>query len=92
MVRGLVGYVKHQYSYKNVGFDVSYFFGMSFLSGVIGVLCAVATRELGLVFFGESFTPAIAFFVGYAGGDFVENVAKIIMKEPSLYSFPETEK
>ncbi len=68
LVRGLVGYIKHQYSYKNVGFDVPYFFGMSFLSGVVGVLCAIATKELGLTFFGGVFTPAIAFFVGICRG------------------------
>jgi len=30
MVRGLVGFIKYQYSYKNVGFDLYYFFGMMF--------------------------------------------------------------
>jgi len=30
-----------------------------------------------------------AFVTGYAGGDFLENVYKIIIKKPSLYSFPE---
>lgn len=91
VVRGLVGFVKHQYSYKQVGFEVSYFLAMSFLSGVIGILSAVATKELGLTFLGGYFTPAIAFFVGYSGGDFVENVFKIVLKRPTLYSFPNQE-
>lgn len=89
VIRGLVGFIKHQYSYKNVGFNVPYFFGMSFLSGVIGVLCAAAVKELGMTFFGSLVTPATAFIIGYAGGDFVENIYKIILKKPSLYSFPE---
>jgi ABC-type thiamin/hydroxymethylpyrimidine transport system permease subunit len=36
VVRGLIGYIKHQYSYKNVGFDVAYFLTMNMISGVIG--------------------------------------------------------
>jgi len=87
-VRGLVGYIKHQYSYKNVGFKLPYFLGTSFVSGAIGALAAIATKELGMVFFGGYFGPAIAFFIGYAGGDFIENVFKIILKRPDLYSFP----
>ena len=56
----------------------------------IGVLTAMAIKELGLTFFGlPQLTPALAFIVGYAGGDFLENVYKIIIKKPSLYSFPE---
>jgi len=91
-VRGIVGYIKHQYSYKNVGFKLPYFLAMSFLSGTIGTLTAVATKELGLTFFGGFFTPAIAFFVGYSGGDFIENIVKIALKRPSLYDFPNGEK
>lgn len=63
---------------------------MMFISGVIGVLTAIAIKELGLTFFGLSqLNPALAFVVGYAGGDFLENVYKTIIKKPSLYSFPE---
>jgi len=87
LIRGLVGFIKHQYSYKNVGFDLPYFLAMSFISGVIGVLTATAAKELGLTFFGGYFTPAIAFFVGYTGGDFIENIVKIVLKKPSLYEF-----
>lgn len=90
VVRGLVGFVKHQYSYKNVPFKLPYFLAMMFISGVIGVLTAVAIKELGLTFFGlAQLTPALAFVIGYAGGDFLENVYKTIIKKPSLYSFPE---
>ena len=90
VVRGLVGFVKHQYSYKDVSFKLPYFLEMMFISGVIGVLTAVAIKELGLTFFGlPQLTPALAFVIGYAGGDFLENVYKTIVKKPSLYFFPE---
>lgn len=85
VVRGLVGFVKHQYSYKNVGFDLPYFVAMSFISGSIGVMTAMATNQLELTLFGGMFTPAVAFFVGYSGGDFVENAAKIILKKENFY-------
>ncbi len=88
IVRGLIGFIKHQYSYKNVKFEIPYFLTMSFVSGVIGILVAMATKELGMTFFGDYFTAATAFFVGYTGGDFVESIVKIILKKPSLYKFP----
>ena len=87
VVRGLVGFIKHQYAYKNVGFRLPYFLTMMFLSGIIGLLTAIVTKELGITFLGPGYiTPAIAFVVGYAGGDFIENIYKIILKKPSLYS------
>ena len=90
MIRGLVGFIKHQYSYKNVGFQLPYFFSMMFLSGIIGLVTAVSIKELGMTFLGvDSISPALALIVGYAGGDFIENVYKIIVKKPSLYSLPE---
>ncbi|MBZ9572397.1 hypothetical protein KJA15_03640 [Patescibacteria group bacterium] len=89
VIRGLIGFIKHQYSYKNVGFRLPYFFNMMFLSGIVGVLTAVAIKELGMTFLGLDYlTPALALIIGYAGGDFIENVYKIIIKKPSLYSFP----
>ncbi len=83
-VRGLVGFIKHQFSYKNVKFDLSYFMGMMFMSGMVGLLSAVAVNQIGLTFLG-SFTPALGFIVGYAGGDFIENVYKIIIKKSNIY-------
>ena len=95
MVRGLVGFIKHQYSYKNVGFDLPYFLAMSIMSGAVGVLSAAAAKEVGLEFFGGPaspaggfFNPAVAFFVGYSGGDFIENLVKTVLKTPTLYSLP----
>ena len=83
-IRGLVGWIKHQFSYKNVGFNLKYFLGMMALSGLVGMVATIAIKELGFTLFGQ-FTPALAFVVGYAGGDFVENIYKIIIKKSSLY-------
>ena len=84
-IRGLMGFIKHQYSYKNVKFELPYFIGMTFISGMVGVLTAAAVNETGLTYLG-TFTPALGFIVGYAGGDFIENIYKIIIKKSSLYS------
>jgi len=81
LVRGLMGYIKHQYSYKNVGFKVPYFFTMIFLSGVVGVLTSVAVKELAEVVISTSFSTAVAFVAGYAGGDFLENLYKVLIKK-----------
>jgi hypothetical protein len=84
VTRGLVGFIKHQFAYKNVPFNFNYFLGMSFLSGIIGLLSALAIKEVGLTLEG-TFSPALSFIVGYAGGDFIENIYKIIIKKSSLY-------
>lgn len=84
VVRGLIGFIKHQFSYKNVPFQFSYFLAMSFLSGIIGLMAAVAVKEIGFTYEGF-FTPVLSFIVGYAGGDFIENIYKIIIKKSSLY-------
>lgn len=85
-LRGLVGFIKHQFSYKNVGFNLPYFLAMMFLSGIVGLLIAVAIKETGIKFLGTDYlSPALAFIIGYAGGDFLENLYKIIIKKSSLY-------
>ena len=83
VVRGLVGFVKHQMSYKNVRFDLKYFLGMSTISGVIGVMAALSVKELGFTI-DNAFSPALSFIIGYAGGDFLENIYKIIVKKSPL--------
>jgi len=89
VVRGLVGFIKHQYAYKSVKFEFFYFLFMTFISGIIGVLAAVATKELGISIDGlNNFTPTLAFIVGYAGGDFLENIYKIVLKKTSIYEIP----
>jgi len=82
--RGVVGFIKHQFSYKNVPFKLNYFLAMMFVSGTVGLVTATAMKELGLTLFG-AFTPALAFVIGYAGGDFIENIYKIIVKKSNLF-------
>lgn len=82
VVRGLTGYIKHQFSYKNVGFNLPYFLSMMFLAGVVGFLTAAVAKELAEQVMGIGFSSAVAFVAGYAGGDFLENIYKIIIKKP----------
>ncbi len=82
LVRGVVGFVKHQYKFKNVRFDLGYFLGMIMLSGITGVLIAAAVDDAGATFLEiESITPGLAFIAGYAGGDFIEGVYEVIFKK-----------
>jgi len=74
-LRGMVGFVKHQFSYKNVGFNLPYFLAMIGISGVIGAMTAAAFN----------INATFAFIIGYAGGDFLESVYKIIAKKPEIY-------
>jgi len=83
-IRGLVGFIKHQFSYKNVPFRPKYFIGMIVVSVLVGMVATIAIKELGFTLFGQ-FTPALAFVIGYAGGDFIENIYKIIIKKSSIY-------
>lgn len=84
ILRGLVGFIKYQFSYKEVKFRPYYFLAMIFLSGIVGTVAAIAIKEIGFTLL-ESFTPALAFIIGYAGGDFIENIYKIIIKKSSFY-------
>jgi len=83
VVRGLVGFIKHQFAYKNVPFDIKYFLGMSFMAGVIGLMAAMASKEVGIEL-NNAFTPAFSFIAGYAGGDFLEGLYKIVFKKVEL--------
>ena len=84
ILRGLVGFIKYQFSYKEVKFRPYYFLGMMLLSGIVGTVATLAIKEIGFTLF-DSFTPALAFIIGYAGGDFIENIYKIIIKKSSFY-------
>jgi len=83
ILRGLVGFIKYQFSYKEVKFRPYYFLSMMLLSGIVGTVATIAIKQIGFTLFG-SFTPALAFIVGYAGGDFLENIYKIIIKKSSF--------
>jgi hypothetical protein len=87
LIRGVVGFLKHQYRYKDVPFDLTYFIGMILLSGITGVLIAAAVEDAGSIFLGiETITPGLAFIAGYAGGDFIENLYKVIFKKTPFVS------
>jgi len=86
LIRGLVGFLKYYYSYKNTPFNPLYFFATSFLSGVVGLLTAGAIKESGIIVSGlGTLSPALALIVGYAGGDFLENIYKIIFKKTFIF-------
>jgi len=84
IVRGLVGFIKHQFSYKDVPFKPGYFIGTMVTSGIIGLVSVWAIKGVGFNF-ENAFTPALAFIIGYAGGDFIENIYKIIIKKSNIY-------
>ncbi|HEA84453.1 MAG TPA: hypothetical protein ENI04_00515 [Candidatus Wildermuthbacteria bacterium] len=89
LIRGLVGFIKHQYSYKEVPFELPYFLTMMVISGTIGGVAVFSVRELGMSFLGiETISSAMALIIGYAGGDFLENIYKIILKKPTLFKLP----
>lgn len=88
-MRGLVGYIKYRSSYKDIKFKLGYFAFTVAVSGVVGLLAAWVTKDLGIKFLGlEAITPAIAVIIGYAGGDFIENLFKILTGKTSLYELP----
>ncbi len=90
-VRGLVGYLKYRNSYKNTTFMFNYFAMSVGISGAVGLLAAWVTKDLGVTFLGlASITPALSIIIGYAGGDFIENLFKIITGKTSLYELPVT--
>lgn len=88
VARGLVGYMKHFQAYKNVEFSWSYF-GMSVgISAAVGlaVVWALVGANITLIE-GMAINPALAFIIGYAGGDAIENIFKILLKKPVIGSF-----
>ena len=93
MTRGLVGYMKYRSSYKDVPFKAGYFLSLVAVSGAVGLLAAWVTQDLGINFLGLPFiTPALAVVIGYAGGDFIENLFKILTCKTSLYQLPTLKK
>lgn len=86
-IRGIVGILKYTLSYKEVKIKWAYFGSLTLISGLIGLTVALIMRDLGLVFEGvKGLSPAIALIVGYAGGDFFENIFKVLMRKPILFN------
>ncbi|MBI4138192.1 MAG: hypothetical protein HY482_01180 [Candidatus Wildermuthbacteria bacterium] len=87
-LRGVVGFLKHRFSYKDVSFSVSAFGSSVALSGFVGVAVFIVAKEVGVSFLGtDTLSPALGVVIGYAGGDFLENLWKIIMKTPGAVLF-----
>lgn len=85
LLRGGLGVAKYSLSYKDVNLRPWYFGGTVALSGIIGGAAAWVTNDLGVGLLGvEKLSPAIALIIGYAGGDFLENIAKILFKKTDL--------
>ena len=85
-IRGIVGIIKYAFSYKDVKIKWLYFGGMTTVSGLIGLAASWTILELGLAFEGiKGLSPAIALIAGYAGGDFLENIFKVLIKKPILF-------
>jgi len=84
LIRGVVGFIKHQYAYKNVPFKWGYFLSMMAVSGLVGLIVVSAIRDIGFSL-NHSFTYGLAIIVGYAGGDFWKIFTKLLSKN-QIYS------
>lgn len=89
LVRGIVGFLKYQFAYKSVQFKPLYIATIMTLSAFVGlaITWALVASDLSLPFL-EQINPAIAFIVGYAGGDLIENIYKILVGTTTLYPLP----
>ncbi len=86
LLRGGVGLVKYITSYKDVEIRPHYFLGTVALSGVIGYISAWVAKDVAHTFLElETFPVSFAIVIGYAGGDFLENIFKIAIKNPNLF-------
>ncbi len=86
VIRGGVGLVKYMTSYKDVKIRPYYFGGAVLLSGVVGYVAAWIAQDVVHIFLELDTLPlSFALIAGYAGGDFIENIFKIGMKEPNLF-------
>lgn len=86
VTRGLVGFIKYQSAKKQTKFETNYFLTMIILSSLVGVGISWVVAEVdGKILGLKEITPAIAFIVGYAGGDLLENLYKILLKKTTLY-------
>ena len=87
LLRGGVGLTKYMTSYKDVEIRPYYFLGSVFLSGVIGYIGAWVASDVANIFFEIKSLPiSFAIIIGYAGGDFLENLFKIATKNPDIFN------
>jgi len=89
LVRGIVGFLKYQFAYKDVEFKPWYITIIMALSGFVGLVVTWAIVASGLKLpVLDQINPALAFIVGYAGGDLIENLYKILVGKTTLYPLP----
>ncbi len=90
LLRGGVGLVKYITSYKDVEIRPYYFSGTVLLAGIVGYASAWIAQDVSQIFLEIDVLPiSFALIAGYAGGDFIENVFKIGMKDPDLFKIGE---
>ncbi len=93
ILRGGVGLTKYMTSYKDVEIRPYYFLGSVAVSAIIGYVSVWVARDIALVFLEtETFPLSFAVVIGYAGGDFLENIFKIATKNPDLFQLKKTVK
>ncbi len=86
LLRGGVGLAKYMTSYKDVEIRPYYFIGAVALSGVVGYVSAWVAQDVAGIFLELDALPvSFALIAGYAGGDLIENLFKIGMKQPDLF-------
>ena len=86
LLRGGIGLTKYMTSYKDVEIRPYYFTGMIILTGVVGYVSAWVAQDAARIFLEVDRLPiSFALVAGYAGGDLLENLFKIGMREPNLY-------
>ena len=86
LLRGAVGLFKYITSYKDVEIRPYYFGGMVLVTGVVGWASAWVARDILQIFLELETVPlSFALIAGYAGGDFIDNLVKIVMREPQLF-------
>ncbi len=86
IIRGSVGLIKYMTSYKDVEIRPYYFVGSVLISGLIGYGTAWIARDVANIFLEIEVIPlSFALIAGYAGGDLIENIFKIGIKQPNLF-------
>lgn len=93
VIRGILGIVKHTQSYKDVKVSPKYFGATVGFAGLVGLVSAWVVQDLGVSFMGlETLPLSLALIIGYAGGDFLENIFKIITKNENIFEVGKIEK
>lgn len=79
-VRGLSGWVRSWPA--NGQFNYWYFTATVGVAGLVGLAAAYAADGANIPIFGGRVSPEVALIIGYAGGDFLENIFRIFFKKP----------